>query len=84
VREWLPGAIPTTSPRAITPPASGKPGNPLSGRYRRLPPTGGVIGLRQVDGMAHTYRVAELAEPIYLPEATQCYLEEVRLNPEGT
>ena len=47
-----PGAIPTTSPRATRPQRGGKPGE-FGQKFRRtLPPRWGLVGLRQVDGMA--------------------------------
>lgn len=46
-----PGAIPTTSRRATRPPSGGTRDG-LGRRFRRqVPPHGGPVGLRQVDGM---------------------------------
>ena len=49
---WRPGAIPTTSRRAISSRPGGKPGTVRSRDHRGLPPGRELIGLRQVDGMA--------------------------------
>jgi hypothetical protein len=45
-------AIPSTSPRAITPPLRGKPRRGPRRYPWQVPLSGGVIGLRQVDEMA--------------------------------
>jgi hypothetical protein len=52
LRLWLGGAIPSTSPRATRPKRGGKPGEVGWRLGRMLPPHCGLVGLRQVDGMA--------------------------------